>query len=138
VLRRYARAACNDCHTQPRSVALCLLCGTVLCPGADCCSVNGVGEAHRHARTCGAGLGLMLLVATCDLTLLFHDQLGRVNALYLDEFGDVDHNLLSGRPLSLVTERLASLHGIGGESHDASHIDCAVATGHHDVLTHWQ
>jgi hypothetical protein len=106
VLRRYARAACNDCHTQPRSVALCLLCGTVLCPGADCCSVNGVGEAHRHARTCGAGLGLMLLVATCDLTLLFHDQLGRVNALYLDEFGDVDHNLVSGRPLSLVTERL--------------------------------
>lgn len=106
VLRRYSRAACNDCHTQPRSVALCLLCGTVLCPGAECCTVNGVGEAHRHARTCGAGLGLMLLVGSCDVTLLFHDQLGRVNALYLDEFGDVDHNLLNGRPLSLVTDRL--------------------------------
>ena len=106
VLRRWARATCNACRTQPRYPAICLLCGTVLCPGLNCCTKNGVGEAHQHARECGGGLGLVLLVSSCDMTLLVHNQLGRVNPLYLDEFGDVDHNLRNGRPLSLVAERL--------------------------------
>ncbi|KAF0737533.1 hypothetical protein Ae201684_006689 [Aphanomyces euteiches] len=104
-------ATCEVCHQAPTHPALCLLCGTLVCCYAPCCSGgDGVGECTNHVRKCGVGFGVFLLLRACTVLLLLgHGRCCIWGSLYLDRNGEDDAYFRRGKPLYLNHERLATL-----------------------------
>ena len=98
---------------QPREdLALCLLCGAVLCAGTGCCKRHGQGALTRHVSECGAHVGLFFLLHRCGTVLLRGPHAAYGPSPYVDEHGEEDPGLRRGRPLHLDQTRLAQLHRI--------------------------
>jgi hypothetical protein len=98
---------------QPREdLALCLLCGAVLCAGTGCCKRHGQGALTRHVSECGAHVGIFFLLHRCATVLLRGPHAAYGLSPYVDEYGEEDPGLRRGRPLLLDQTRLAQLHRI--------------------------
>ena len=81
---------CPCCDTAPsQSTAVCLICGTLLCGGINCCKRDGVGECTRHARVCGAGIGLVFLVHQRRMLLICGPKAAYYPSPYVDAHFEV-------------------------------------------------
>lgn len=117
-----AKRKCESCNQFPARPAVCLLCGTLLCAANTCPSVkpeNGYREESNpgactvHAKKCGRGSGMFLLVLEGAVLLVYWKLSAYVGSLYVDEygeeFGERNRELNKGRPLYLNEERRARL-----------------------------
>jgi len=91
---------------KSKSVAMCLICGEMLCYESYCCGGemgnSKVGGCTLHAQKCGAGAGIFLKPNKCELLILMEQSRGgRFPAPYVDRFGEHDLDLLRGNPLKL-------------------------------------
>ena len=99
----------TGCRKRPANAALCLVCGVLVCAGGDCCRVQGVGEATRHAAVCGAGTGVLLQLASTGVLLLRGGLAIDYGSPYADAHGEPDLGLKRGKPLFLSARRYAAL-----------------------------
>uniref|UniRef100_A0ACD5TSD6 Uncharacterized protein n=1 Tax=Avena sativa TaxID=4498 RepID=A0ACD5TSD6_AVESA len=107
LLERYVKMQCPDCGSVPDEPALCLLCGKLCSPSwKPCCRT---GKCLNHASQCGAGVGIFLLVRKTTILLQRSARLAFWPSLYLDAFGEEDHEMHRGKPLYLSQERYAAL-----------------------------
>ncbi|KAH9325221.1 hypothetical protein KI387_005399, partial [Taxus chinensis] len=108
LLQRYIKECCNKCKTVPDHPALCLLCGTLCCAPSRraCCKKN---ECLRHALTCGAGIGVFLMIKRTNILLQRSARQAAWPSPYLDAFGEEDTDMQRGKPLYLSKERYAAL-----------------------------
>ena len=119
--KQLSACKCKVTHNAPEEPAICLVCGEVLCAGTACCKRDGIGALTRHVRTCGAGVGLFLLVNRTHTVLLRGPHAAYSISPYVDEHGEEDAGLRRGRPLHLDAERMRTLeqlwasHGVAGE-----------------------
>ncbi|KAK9126954.1 hypothetical protein Scep_015800 [Stephania cephalantha] len=108
LLERYIKPRCPQCkdamYDHP---ALCLLCGR-LCSQRwkPCCRDIG---CHAHAVSCGAGVGVFLLIRKTNILLLRSARQSFWASPYLDVFGEEDIDMQRGKPLYLNEERYAAL-----------------------------
>eukprot|EP01134_Creolimax_fragrantissima_P005787 CFRG5787T1 len=92
---------CACCGTHPQNPALCLVCGVYVCAQSACCKIGNIGECTRHARSCGAGVALFMLVKRCMVLLLCDGRGSLYPSVYLDSHGERDDGLRRGHPLHL-------------------------------------
>ncbi|XP_037087189.1 E3 ubiquitin-protein ligase UBR2-like [Pollicipes pollicipes] len=110
------------------SPVLCLVCGVMLCSDVACTRDRLLSRRgmEGHALSCGAGVGLLLLVRRCKLYLVHSvaDAIARKALFpppYVDRFGEVDQGLRRSNPLTLQLEQYAKLnrlwlsHGVSDE-----------------------
>lgn len=113
-----AKRKCESCNQFPARPAVCLLCGALLCAANTCPSLkteNGYREESNpgactvHAKKCGRGSGMFLLVLEGAVLLVYWKLSAYVGSLYVDEygeeFGERNRELNKGRPLYLNQER---------------------------------
>lgn len=113
-----AKRKCESCSQFPARPAVCLLCGALLCAANTCPSLkteNGYREESNpgactvHAKKCGRGSGMFLLVLEGAVLLVYWKLSAYVGSLYVDEygeeFGERNRELNKGRPLYLNQER---------------------------------
>ncbi|RLN50461.1 hypothetical protein BBJ29_000955 [Phytophthora kernoviae] len=114
-----AKRRCHSCHQFPARPAVCLLCGTLLCAANTCPSIHldkggypdeaNPGACTVHAKKCGRGSGMFLLVLEGAVLLVYWKLAAYVGSLYVDEygeeFGERNRELSKGRPLYLNEER---------------------------------
>ena len=105
----YTRMRCEQCGRLPVQPAVCLLCGTLVCAGSDCCRARGDEETTRHAAKCGGGIGAFVIVRTTATLLLVGRKHTFWGSLYLDSHGEEDYGITRGRPLLLAQNRLLEL-----------------------------
>ncbi|DAZ96356.1 TPA: LOW QUALITY PROTEIN: hypothetical protein N0F65_008006, partial [Lagenidium giganteum] len=129
-----AKRRCESCNQFPARPAVCLLCGLLLCAANTCPSVqndkgypeeSNPGACTVHAKKCGRGSGIFLLVLEGAVLLVYWKLAAYVSSLYVDEygeeFGERNRELNKGRPLYLNEERRERLlrlwlrHEIPGE-----------------------
>ncbi|XWS55658.1 hypothetical protein CRYUN_Cryun09bG0020100 [Craigia yunnanensis] len=113
LLQRYIKQCCPNCKAVLDEPVLCLLCGR-LCSSSckPCCRESG---CIAHAMTCGAGIGVFLLIRRT--TILLQRCARQAPWLpwppwpspYLDAFGEEDIEMHRGKPLYLNEERYAAL-----------------------------
>ena len=102
----WADRPCLTCRTVPHEPALCLVCGRLVCCAGECCvQPGGKHECAAHALTCGAGVGVYLLIKATKLMVLRAGRRCVYPSPYLDAHGEEDVYLRRGRPLYLSTER---------------------------------
>jgi hypothetical protein len=101
LLRSYLKAKCSNCDTIPRSPAVCLVCGTLVCLNDVCCRNASGGECRRHRMSCSSDTGVFLLLKNCALLLLSQNSGLIIPAPYLNEFGEHDLDMHSESPLHL-------------------------------------
>ncbi|KAI9104974.1 hypothetical protein DFS34DRAFT_223040 [Phlyctochytrium arcticum] len=99
------RRTCRRCGQVPSDPALCLICGTFVCSQSFCCQENDRGECNIHAKECGSGIGIYLLINKCVILLLHWDNGFFNTPPYLDAHGEVDFGLKRGRPQFLNQRR---------------------------------
>ncbi|OWZ11675.1 hypothetical protein PHMEG_00015272 [Phytophthora megakarya] len=115
-----AKRKCHSCHQFPARPAVCLLCGMLLCAANTCPSIHqekggypdeaNPGACTVHAKKCGRGSGMFLLVLEGAVLLVYWKLAAYVGSLYVDEygeeFGERNRELSKGRrPLYLNKER---------------------------------
>ncbi|KAE9251665.1 hypothetical protein PF004_g2349 [Phytophthora fragariae] len=114
-----AKRKCHACHQFPARPAVCLLCGMLLCAANTCPSIHldkggypdeaNPGACTVHAKKCGRGSGVFLLVLEGAVLLVYWKLAAYVGSLYVDEygeeFGERNRELSKGRPLYLNEER---------------------------------
>jgi hypothetical protein len=114
-----AKRRCHGCHQFPARPAVCLLCGMLLCAANTCPSIHqdkggypdeaNPGACTVHAKKCGRGSGMFLLVLEGAVLLVYWKLAAYVGSLYVDEygeeFGERNRELSKGRPLYLNEER---------------------------------
>uniref|UniRef100_H3GLI8 E3 ubiquitin-protein ligase n=1 Tax=Phytophthora ramorum TaxID=164328 RepID=H3GLI8_PHYRM len=114
-----AKRRCHACHQFPARPAVCLLCGMLLCAANTCPSIHldkggypdeaNPGACTVHAKKCGRGSGMFLLVLEGAVLLVYWKLAAYVGSLYVDEygeeFGERNRELSKGRPLYLNEER---------------------------------
>ncbi|ETP44983.1 hypothetical protein F442_08524 [Phytophthora nicotianae P10297] len=114
-----AKRKCQSCHQFPARPAVCLLCGMLLCAANTCPSIHldkggypdeaNPGACTVHAKKCGRGSGMFLLVLEGAVLLVYWKLAAYVGSLYVDEygeeFGERNRELSKGRPLYLNEER---------------------------------
>ncbi|CAH0518863.1 unnamed protein product [Peronospora belbahrii] len=114
-----AKRKCHACHQFPARPAVCLLCGMLLCAANTCPSIHldkggypdeaNPGACTVHAKKCGRGSGMFLLVLEGAVLLVYWKLAAYVGSLYVDEygeeFGERNRELSKGRPLYLNEER---------------------------------
>lgn len=107
LLQRYIKQRCPDCKNVLEEPALCLLCGK-LCNSSwkPCCRERG---CYNHSMTCGAGIGVFLLIRKTMIQLQRCARRSLWPSPYLDAFGEEDNGLARGKPLYLNQERYAAL-----------------------------
>ncbi|TYZ62577.1 hypothetical protein PybrP1_003089 [[Pythium] brassicae (nom. inval.)] len=113
-----AKRKCESCSQFPARPAVCLLCGALLCAANTCPSLksesgyreeSNPGACTVHAKKCGRGSGMFLLVLEGAVLLVYWKLSAYVGSLYVDEygeeFGERNRELNKGRPLFLNEER---------------------------------
>ncbi|CAA2964318.1 E3 ubiquitin- ligase PRT6-like isoform X1 [Olea europaea subsp. europaea] len=116
LLQRYIKKRCPDCGDVQEEPALCLLCGK-LCSAnwKNCCS------CQTHAKSCGAGIGVFLLIRRTTILLQRSARQSPWPSPYLDAFGEEDVEMRRGKPLYLNEERYAALtHMVASHGLDRS------------------
>lgn len=107
LLQRYIKQHCPDCGVVLEEPALCLLCGRLCSPNwKPCCRESG---CQTHARACGAGTGVFLLIKKTTVLLQRSARQASWPSPYLDAFGEEDTGMHRGKPLYLNEERYAAL-----------------------------
>ncbi len=101
MLKRFLKIKCTNCQSIPRSPAICLVCGTLVCLGDNCCRTEQGRECRAHRMNCSADIGVFLLLKNCALILLSQHSGLIIAAPYLNEFGEHDLDLRSESPLYL-------------------------------------
>ncbi|KAI8819844.1 uncharacterized protein EV422DRAFT_620707 [Fimicolochytrium jonesii] len=118
LLEESTRRACQKCKQVPADPAICLFCGTLVCSQSYCCEEDDKGECNTHARSCGADVGIFIVIRKGLILLLHNDNGCFIHPPYLDSHGEVDPGLRRGRPLFLNQKRFDELakmwttHGI--------------------------
>lgn len=105
-LKEYLGKKCEKCKTVPRSGAVCIICGTLVCVGQQCCrsSINSFGECFTHRVSCSGSVGIFFLIRSCAL-LIISDTIGTiVPAPYVNAYGEHDFDLSSSSALSLNSQ----------------------------------
>jgi hypothetical protein len=122
--------------------AICLLCGRVLNAGKyfqwvsprevravrslrECVHIAPIGnkapqgifdapagECTLHARSCGAGTGVFVLVQQCQVLLVRGSRSVYWPSLYLDSSGEVNEQRGQNRPLFLSAKRYKKLEDL--------------------------
>lgn len=110
-------ATCSACNKKPADPALCLVCGQLLCGGSTCCRMEDVGECTLHARVCGGGVGVFLLLQSAQTLLLRGEFAAYFPSPYVDEHGEQDVELRRGKPLYLQPARYAALQEMWARHH---------------------
>lgn len=113
-----AKRKCESCHQFPARPAVCLVCGMLLCAANTCPSIHvdkgypeesNPGACTVHAKKCGRGSGMFLLVLEGAVLLVYWKLAAYVSSLYVDEygeeFGERNRELSKGRPLYMNEER---------------------------------
>ncbi|TMW57161.1 hypothetical protein Poli38472_003086 [Pythium oligandrum] len=113
-----AKRKCSACNQFPARPAVCLVCGMLLCAANTCPSIHldkglmeetNPGACTVHAKKCGRGSCMFLLVLEGAVLLVYWKLAAYVGSLYVDEygeeFGERNRELNKGRPLYLNTER---------------------------------
>ncbi|OMO66313.1 Zinc finger, N-recognin [Corchorus capsularis] len=107
LLQRYIKQCCPECKNVLDEPAVCLLCGRLCSPSwKPCCRESG---CIAHAMTCGAGIGVFLLIRRTTILLQRCARQAPWPSPYLDAFGEEDLEMHRGRPLYLNEERYAAL-----------------------------
>ncbi|CAH0564545.1 unnamed protein product [Brassicogethes aeneus] len=101
----YHERACTQCHSVAQETSVCLLCGTIVCLKQNCCKQRDVFEAVAHARECGAGTGVFLVVTSTYIIVIRGNRACLWGSLYLDDFEEEDRDLKRGKPLYLSQDR---------------------------------
>lgn len=117
-------ARCGKCGKKPANPYLCLLCGGLVCAGDDCCRTGGVGEASRHASSCGGGTGVYFNTSSTQIMLFRGGHAIEYPSPYTDAHGEPDHGLKRGKPLFLNARRygaLTELWARGGVGREVAH-----------------
>ncbi|KAF9619779.1 hypothetical protein IFM89_009301 [Coptis chinensis] len=114
LLERYIKQQCPNpqCKKVLPNPALCLLCGRVCSPRLKTCcrEMEGEGGCHEHAKFCGAGIGVFLLIRSLLNVMLIHPLLSFVACLiFYFHFSLQDVDLQRGKPLFLNEERYVAL-----------------------------
>lgn len=113
----WAERPCLVCRTVPHEPALCLVCGRLVCCAGECCVLpGGKHECAAHALTCGAGVGIYLLIKATKLMVLRAGRKCLYPSPYLDAHGEEDMYLRRGRPLYLSAERYAQVQHLWATS----------------------
>lgn len=107
LLQRYVKVKCSECKSVPEEPALCLLCGK-LC-SLSCKYSCRASRCLNHAASCGAGIGVFLLVRKTTILLQRSSRQAFWPSPYLDAFGEEDIDMYRGKPLFLNIERYAAL-----------------------------
>uniref|UniRef100_A0A7S3JTU1 E3 ubiquitin-protein ligase n=1 Tax=Aureoumbra lagunensis TaxID=44058 RepID=A0A7S3JTU1_9STRA len=102
--------------------AICLLCGTVV--DATRRTRIGEGPCTRHAKTHTDSVGIFFLVLKCATLITFESKAAYARSLYLDNFGEEDHNLRRGAPLQLSHDRLNALEDLHNSHGIAQEVAC--------------
>lgn len=128
---------CAACGTRPETPALCLVCGTMLCGGSDCCKVGDVGECTRHAALYGGSTCAFLLVNSSEILLVR----GRFSATYpspfLDVHGEEDHGLKRHRPLHLNRARYQALQQLWASHQISREVTTLRVDGERYIHANW-
>ena len=137
------RRKCSQCNTVPDSSALCLCCGAFLCAGDSKCKRDdpGAGPCTLHAKKCGNGIGVFLLVHSSAIVLVRENWACYYPSPYVDHHGEQDCGFRRGLPLSLSPQRYQALTTLW-VSHKVSEGAAGVACWnvmfgiHRDVVFH--
>jgi hypothetical protein len=97
----YLKKACPRCELVPKEPAICLFCHGFVCLGGQCCLMRTPvdedldlterdqnrlvnAEASFHARVCGGGNGVFLLLKLTSILMFVNDKRCLLGSLYLD------------------------------------------------------
>nr|CAB3260717.1 uncharacterized protein LOC100175735 [Phallusia mammillata] len=105
----FRQTECKKCGKVPKDPALCLVCGEYVCYKSPCKPDKIPYAACRHARRCGAGTGIFLLINTSYVVIIRGHKACMWGTLYLDAHGEEDRGWSRGKPLYLKRERLLVL-----------------------------
>ncbi|CAN8237512.1 unnamed protein product [Cochlearia groenlandica] len=118
LLQRCIKKPCSSCKKVIEEPALCLMCGRLCSPTwRNCCRESG---CQTHAITCGAGIGVYLLIRRTTILLQRFARQSPWPSPFLDTFGEEDIDMTRGKPLYLNEERYAALTYMVG-SHGLDH-----------------
>lgn len=140
------RRKCCVCSTVPESAAICLLCGAFLCAGSSKCKKamgTGLGPCTTHAKQCGGGVGMFLLVhssgvrvrrvvvvdmrrvmvaahtacgwGVLQLVILRDTWAAFYASPYVDHHGEQDLGFRRGLPLTLSEQRYEAMTCMWGQ-----------------------
>lgn len=100
-LPRFSEFLCRRCQSTPKSPAMCLLCGTIVCINSGCCR-DVVGECNIHmVEKCGSDC-VFLVLQSSRIVMLRAGSSGCVQkSPYVDEYGEEDVNMSRGKELHL-------------------------------------
>lgn len=101
----YRERKCRQCHSVPREISICLICGTIVCLKQGCCKQKNVCEAVQHSAICGTGTGIYLVVTSTYIVVIRGRRACLWGSLYLDDFEEEDKDLKRGKPLYLSQDR---------------------------------
>uniref|UniRef100_A0A7S4P168 E3 ubiquitin-protein ligase n=1 Tax=Guillardia theta TaxID=55529 RepID=A0A7S4P168_GUITH len=90
-------------------VAVCLVCGEKIARISSG-SVLSYRPCVSHARSCGAGLGIFLLLSKSSVMLVQDLWVAHWGSPFLDQYGEEDFGLLRGHKLFLDAARYSSLN----------------------------
>jgi hypothetical protein len=119
--------ACFGCGSHSQNLALCLLCGALLCSEIDCMPV--------HMGACGCEKGLFLVLRATTVLILRYGRYCYWGSPYLDDHGEEDIDIKRGRPLRLNKERYDELHRLWVQNaieHDSRVLGATVREQHDD------
>lgn len=101
-LKEFLAEKCKNCGTIPKSAAVCLLCGTLVCVGQLCCRADAKnGECSAHRQVCSGDVGIFFIVKSCSLLIVSENIGVVVPAPYVNAFGEHDFDLSSASALFL-------------------------------------
>ena len=105
------KSICPNCKKHPKTSAVCLACGRVVCVRSRCCSDGSVGECNIHAQYCLHGPGMYFNAMLGKVILLRSDGSWGVfwHSPYIDEHGEecIDH--IHDTPMFLSEDRVKQL-----------------------------
>ena len=96
-------------------------------------AITQPGECTRHAKECGAGVGVFYLVEKCNTLLLVDSRACYYPSLYVDEYGECStgHN----RPLYLSKVRFEKLQALYS-NHEILKEIVRIRLGERSVIRH--
>lgn len=95
------------------------------------------GECSRHSQSCGAGIGVFLLVQRCCALAIRGSRAAYLPALYLDANGEVDENMRQNKPLYLSAARYQRLQHMYAQHALAKEISRIRSTADRVIRQNW-